>query len=452
MMARGLLPFLAAGLALAAAEAPAALAAGLRVTVYTRDLAFVRETRALELRSARDTVKLEDVPKRLDFSSVRLVPGGDVRLARLAWRYDVASGDAVIERALGRRVRVTSRGERVTEGTLVSADGSWLVVRAEDGALNTVARPAVETVRLANPPGDMALRPALEAVLEGQKRGRIEAELSYLAGGLSWGSEHVCVRRGEGAATWSTGVTVENQSGRDFVDATLKLVAGEPRRELPAPVPIAEGRVEYMKVAAAGAPALSEQAFAEYHLYSLDRPATLRDRETQRLTLLEPRAVKVEPRYLFRGGGAEGVRTQLVVRNDGASGLGVPLPGGRVRFYEADPGGDLQFTGETQIKHTAEGEKLTLEVGQAFDLVGERRELYHKRISDREREHAVEIKLRNRKKTEATIVVEENVGGDSEVIQKTHDFTRKDANTIEFRVPVAAGKESVLGYTVRVRY
>jgi hypothetical protein len=449
-LARAVLPVAVVAFGAIPGADPAA-AAGPKVTVYSRDLGFVRETRTLDIGGARDTVRIEDVPARLDFTSCRLVPAGEARVTRLTWRYDVASGDALIEHALGRRVRVTSRGDRATEGTLVSADGSWLVVRADDGALNTVSRLALETVRLANPPGDMALRPRLEAVLEGGKRGRIQAELSYLTGGLSWNAEHVCVRRGEASATWSAGVTVTNETGRDFVDASLKLVAGEPRREQPMPQPVAEGRMMTMKMADVGGGALSEQAFAEYHLYTLERPATLRDRESQRLTMIEPRSIKLEPRYLYRGG-SPGVSTQMVVTNDAASGLGVPLPGGRVRFYEPDAAGDLQFTGETSIAHTAEGEKLTLDVGLAFDLVAERRELRQKRISDREREYAVEIKLRNRKKSEVTIVVEESIGGDWEVLQKTHEFTRKDANTLQFKIPVAAGKETVLGYTARVRY
>jgi hypothetical protein len=112
----------------------------------------------------------------------------------------------------------------------------------------------------------------------------------------------------------------------------------------------------------------------------------------------------------------------------------------------------LQFTGEARIGHTAEGEKLTLDVGSAFDLAAERRDLYNKRISDREREYAVEIKLRNRKKTNVEILAQESVGGDIEITQKTHEFTRKDAGTIEFKVPVPAGKEVVIQYTARVRY
>ena len=207
-----------------------------------------------------------------------------------------------------------------------------------------------------------------------------------------------------------------------------------------------------MGVAAAEKSAdLSESGFAEYHLYTLDRPATLRDRESQSLTMLEPRTVKVTPRYLYRGG-ASGVAAQLLLQNTAANGLGVPLPGGRVRVYEADATGAIQLSGETHLAHTAEGEKLTIDVGTAFDLAAERREVYNKRITDREREVQVEVKLRDRKQTEVSIVVEESAGGDSEVLTSSHPYTRKDANTLQFVLPVPAGKETVLTYTVRVRY
>jgi hypothetical protein len=346
-------------------------------------------------------------------------------------------------------VRVASRGDRVTEGTLLAGDGNWLVLRADDGAVSTLARSAVEEVRIANPWDDMSLRPTLEAVIEGGRKGRVAAELSYLTGGLSWSAEHMLVRTGEAAATWSAAVTVDNATGHEFRDATLKLVAGELRREGAPPMP---RRMDAMMgMAAAEKADLVEESFADYHLYSLDRPATLRDRESQMLTMVEPRAVKVAPRYLYRAG-ASGVATQLVIDNSTAAGLGVPLPGGRVRVFEADAAGALQLTGEVRIGHTAEGEKMTLEVGTAFDLAAERREVYNKRITDREREYQVELKLRNRKKSDVVIVVEEGVAGDHEVLKSSHPYTRKDASTLQFSLPVAVGKETVLSYTVRVRY
>jgi hypothetical protein len=120
--------------------------------------------------------------------------------------------------------------------------------------------------------------------------------------------------------------------------------------------------------------------------------------------------------------------------------------------HQADPAGAIQLTGEARIGHTAEGEKMTLEVGTAFDLAAERREVYNKRITDREREYQVEVKLRDRKRSDVSIVVEESVGGDSEILNSSHPYTRKDASTIQFHVAIAAGKEAIVTYTVRNRY
>jgi hypothetical protein len=428
--------------------------AGPSLTIYTRDLGFVRETRTLDLAGGRDTVRLSDLPERLDFTSLRFVPGGSARVTRLAYRWDVASGDAFLVNSIGQRVSVISKGERVTEGTLAASDGSWLVVRADDGSLTTLNRATVEAVRLAKPPARLSLRPALEAVVEGARRGRTEAELSYLTGGLSWSAEHTVVRGGEREATWSAAVTVENSTGRDYLDATLKLVAGEPKRTGAAPAPkmmVSMLRSAGAAMEASDAADLSEEGFSEYHLYSLGRPATLRGSEQQSFTMLEPRAVKVTPRYVYRGGDARGVMSQMIIVNAKDAGLGVPLPAGRVRFYEPDADGVPQFTGESNIQHTPEGEKLELEVGTAFDLAAERAMISSRRISNTEREYAVRIKLRDRKKSDVVIVVQESVGGDTEITQKTHEFTRKDAGTIEFTIPVKAGQEVVLEYTARVR-
>jgi len=440
---------LIAAVAVAAATSTAVQAP--RLTVYSRDLAFVREMRTLDLGGAGpDTVLLGDVARGLDVSSARLVPEGGARVERLAWRFDVANGDELLERSLGQRVRVVTRGERVTEGVLVASDGVWLLVRVDDGSISALSRTAVEDVRLARPPRALSLRPTLEAVVTGG-RGAVKAELSYLTGGLSWGAEHTVVRSGETAATWSTAVRVDNTSGVEFRDARLKLVAGEPRRAGGMPQPLPMMRTMAAMDGAAKTADFSEAAFSEYHLYTLDRPATLRNNETQILTMLEPRSVKTVPRYFYRAG-AGGVTAQLDVTNTKAQGLGVPLTAGRVRFFERDADGDLQFTGETTINHTPEGDTATLDIGTVFDLTAERKELSNKRISDREREVQVEIELRNRKKTDVTIVVEEPLSSDSEILQKTHEPVRKDSGTVRFDVPVKAGQVATLRYTARVRY
>jgi len=438
-------------LALLSLAAPAR-AAGPSVTIYSRDLGFVRESRALEGRTGRDTLRLENVSNRLDFSSVRLAPAAG-RVTRLAYRWDTGSGDAFVEKAIGQRVRVVSRGDRVAEGALVAADGSWLVLRGDDGSVATLSRAAVEEVRLAKAPTSLSLRPAIEAVLE-DARGTTNAELSYLTGGLSWSCEHLLVRTGETSGTWSARVLVENTTGRSFEDAKLKLVAGEPARTGGTPVAPQPKmmRTMAMSAEAGGEAALTEAAFADYHLYTLPGAATLRDRESQSLVMIGPRPVQLAPRYVYRGGDPRGVAIQLEMVNAAKGGVGAPLPAGRVRCFQPDDDRELQFTGETTIGHKAVDEKVTLEMGFAFDLAAERKVTSDRRVSDREREFSVEIKLRNRKAAAARIVVEESLGGDVTVTAQSAPSTRKDANTLQWALDVAPGREVVLTYTARQRW
>lgn len=420
----------------AAADPPA-------ITIYSRDLAFVRETRALQL-GAGDTARIENVPDRLDFGSLRLVPSTG-RVVRLAWRSDVPEGEDVLQRALGRRVRVTLRGERTVEGVLVSADGAWLLVRADDGALHTLARGSVDDVAFAGALAGSPLRPALEAVIEGAPGGRTDATLEYLTGGLSWSAEHTLVRRGESEAEWSSRVVVQNGSGVSWPVTRLQLVAGEPNRATPSPVPL--------RAMAMAAPMqkLEEQSFSEYHLYTLDRPALLRDRESQSLVMLEPRRIHVATRYLYRGGDPGGVTAQILVPDTRAAGLGVPLPAGRVAVYEPAPAGGELFAGESAIPHTPEGDTLTLDVGRAFDLTATRRVTLDRRISDRERETTVEITVRNAKRAPVTVTIDESVSGDVEVLRSSRPVLRPDAGTLRFELPVPAGARSAVSYTARFR-
>ena len=433
---------------------PAAASAGPSLTLYTSDLGLVKESRNLDYRGTRDTLRLEGVSNRLDATSLRFVPSSG-KLSRLAYRYDVATGDGLLERAIGSRVRVVSRNnERVTEGTLLSADGAWLVVRGDDGALSTLYREAMQEIRLAKPDAGLSLKPAIEAVVEGAKRGGGTAELQYLTGGLSWGAEHTLVRTGETSAQWSAVVRVENTTGRDYRDANVKLIAGEVSRA-GAPRPVEEmtramKAQAFMAADAGGAP--SEQAFSDFHLYTLPGVVTLRDRESQTLVLLEPKTVAVKPLYVYRGGNASGVQWKLEMVNSAKEGTGAPLPAGRMRCYAPDGDKDLQLTGETTVRHTAVDEKVTLEMGYAFDLVAERKQVSERRVSDREREYSVEIKLRNRKSVDATIQVEEPANGETDVIKSSIPVKRDEANLLKFTVPVAAGKEVVLTYTARQRW
>jgi len=431
-----------------------AAAAGPALTIYSRDLGFVRESRRLELSAARDTVRLEEISSRLDFSSVRLAPAQG-RVTRLAYRWDTSSGDQLLENSLGQRIRTVSRGDRVAEGTLLAADGAWVVLRADDGAVLSVSRNSLEEVRLAKPARALSLRPAIEAVIEGARAGATTGELSYLTGGLSWTAEHTLVRTGETSARWSTAVQIENTTGRDYVDAAIKLIAGEPSRT----GPVGSPKVEMMMMSRAAdagmmaeSPVMSEQSFADYHLYTLSAAATLRDRETQSLTMYATRDVTVKPRYFYRNGDGRGVLSRLDLVNATKGGPGVALPAGRVRSFATDADAELQFTGESRVGHVAVDEKFEVELGYVFDIAAERHETASRRISDREREYTVSIELRNRKSVAASITVEEPAGGEWELVRSSAPGRREDGQKVLFDLEVPAGRTVQLTYTARQRW
>jgi hypothetical protein len=139
-------------------------------------------------------------------------------------------------------------------------------------------------------------------------------------------------------------------------------------------------------------------------------------------------------------------------RNDEAAGLGVPLPAGTVRVYQADSKGGVQFAGEDHIDHTPKDEDVTIKIGTAFDVVCERKQTDFERIADNVYEMAFEIRLRNHKATPITVEVNEPIGGTWRMLQSTFAWTKTDAWASQFAVPVAADGASVLKYRVRVTY
>jgi hypothetical protein len=205
------------------------------------------------------------------------------------------------------------------------------------------------------------------------------------------------------------------------------------------------------RMAMAQAPGFEEEAFFEYHLYSLGRPTTLLDRETKQLALFSPADAEVSKRYeAIPQREAQKVRVVLETVNSEENGLGLPLPQGTVRVYQRDSRERLQFIGEDRIDHTPRGEKVRVFVGYAFDVVTERTELDTRRVSPRVHETDVKIEVRNRKESEpVTVILQEDLYGYWEILRSSMPYEKKSATRVEFTVPVSAGKVETVTYTVR---
>jgi hypothetical protein len=321
---------------------------------------------------------------------------------------------------------------------------------------------------------DTILKPAFNWLLQSDTPGAFDAEVGYVTGGFDWSASYNLVSPEKGDLVDLVGwITMNNTSGKTFENAKIKLMAGDVNKIQP-PGTYAIGGMMRMKaingaMAEAEAPAVSEKAFDEFHLYSIARPTTLHDHETKQVEFVHAEKMYAPTIYVYDG--AEGYRfyglnynqgygqsdnkkiiVQREFKNAETNQLGIALPAGKLRFYRRDDDGQLQFVGENTIDHTPRNETVRVTTGNAFDLVGERKQTdFHVDTSEKWIDESFEIKLRNRKKTDAVeIRVVEHLYRWSNwtITAKSDDFVKKDSQTIEFRIPVKPDEEKTVTYSV----
>jgi len=415
------------------------------IVIYGDDLALVREPLRLSLAKGVSRVELQDVPQRLDSTSV-ILRGSGLRVRRQGFHFDVWSADRVFRQFLGDSIFYRYGGRRY-RGVLAGIDGDDLFIERADSirVLTMLKRSQISEVEF---PRNLRTRPSLEWEIASDKGGSQSATLSYLTSGMEWSAEYTATldpdERGLELLGWAT---IVNRSGASYDGASVSLVAGEVHRagETPDRGPAAE------EAPAPASPA-APQLFA-YHEYPIPDKLKLDHFSTVQVPLIGP--ARVEARRTYRYDGARDgskVRVQIEFENAKASGLGVPLPEGRVRIYGSGAQGERTLIGEDQVPPTAAGEHVRLLSGIAFDLVGDRSRVSHTRVSRNVTEDQFQIRLRNQGSKAATVTVVETLYGNWEIVQKSADFRKRDADSAEFDIPVPAGKESTLTYTVRYTF
>ncbi len=434
----------------------------LALTVYSSDLGLVKDVREVRLPVGLRSVQFRDVAAGIDPTSVAvrsLLDPAAIAIVEQQYEFDLLTPQKLLEKFVGREVQLQVGGQLVTARLLALNDGPVYEI---DGKiyLSPPGSPVLPSV-----PGKLVARPTLVWLLESRDGRPQRLEASYLTAGLSWKADYVVVLdKDDRRADVSAWVTLTNTSGATYRDAVLKLVAGDVHR-----APKALRALDAAAPAASRAARLEEttfreEGFLEYHLYTLRGRTTVEDRQTKQVSLLAVRGVGVARRLVYYGAshfwhgpmGApladQKVGVFLEVDNRRARGLGLPLPRGIVRVFKADASGGLQLAGEDAIDHTPEDETLRIKLGEAFDVVGARRQVEWKRIGDRVYEVEWEVHLRNRKTTPETVQVVEAVPGDWELLRSSQAPEKPEAHTLRFEVPVPAGGERKVAYRVRFRW
>jgi len=435
------------------------------ITVYNQGFGLVRELRELkDLGTGKVALEFRDVASTVQPETVAVKSqGGTLRVLEQNYRFDLLTPETLLEKYVGRSVRAyryheaTGKEDVVDAKVLSVAGGPVLQIGKEI----TFGYPG----RLAFPelPADLIAKPTLVWLVE-STQSKQSVEVSYLAQSMSWKADYVFVvnptdDKGD-LVGW---VTLQNQSGATYRDAQLKLVAGDVNRvrseEQEYPM-----RAYKSAAAPAGGNAFKEEGLFEYHLYTLDRPTTVRDKEQKQVTLLEAAGIGVSKKliffgqqYWFRGQYGEVVKNQKVgvyldFKNTEANHLGMPLPKGTLRVYKADKSGAKQFVGEDAIDHTPRDEKVRIKMGDAFDVVADRKQMEWRTLGSCSSESAWELELRNHKDEAVHVEVREPAGGDWTIVESSLPATKEDAQTFTFDVPVPKRGATKVKYRVRVRW
>ena len=449
------------------------------LTVYHENFALVRENVPLDLQAGVTEARYSDMVALLEPDSVILRdPSGKAKFQILeqSYRNDPVTQELLLKLFEGKTIDFFIKEPSKPDATVPGK-----IIRSGYKANSTPVIEVNGKLQFSLPgapvfPGltdDTVLNPTLNWKIESAKAAKFDAELAYLTGGFSWEADYNLVSPEKGATADLVGwVTIKNESGKTFKDARVKLMAGDVNKIQP-PMPRSVNyAMKAMAAEAMPAPPVSEKSFDEFHLYTLANPTTLRDQESKQVEFVRATAVKMERVYVYDGAqiagwqvgmayggdpgyGAESSKKVAVYRefkNSLDNNLGIALPKGRVRFYTQDNADkSLQFVGENSLAHTPKDEWVRLYTGDSFDLVGERKRVdFNVNESNHSARESFEIKLRNRKDEAVEIRVVEHLfrWSNWEVKDKSHPFEKKNAQTIEFRVPLKPGQEQTVTYTV----
>jgi hypothetical protein len=442
----------------------------LGITVYNSDIALVRDVRQLQLPRGSFDLKFMDIAATVNPATVHfrsLTEPSRVNVLEQNYEYDLLEPDKLLRKYVGRDVTLVRMRE--ADGTTREEEVKARLLSFNTAPVWQIGNEIVtglhaDHIRFPELPANLYTHPTLVWTLDNSGATRHRVEASYLAGKLSWSADYVLtVARDDSTADLDGWVTLTNGSGTSFRNTRLQLVAGDLNR-----VRQVFGRAMEMNARSAPAAAdaaMAQESFSDYHLYTLGRKTTINNSETKQVSMLTGSGVPVRKRYVVDGQAfyyrnaqhpgspiKDSVQVYYQFKNEERAGLGIPMPAGVVRVYQADAKGGTQFVGEDRVDHTPKDEELNLKIGNAFDVTCERNQTDFEKIASNVYELEYEIRLRNHKAAPVTVEVSEPIGGTWKMLRSSHEWNKTSAWAAAFSVPVAADSTSVLKYRVRVTY
>ncbi len=431
--------------------------AGVGLTIYNDNLAIVRETRQMSFERGVNAKRFTDVASAIDPTSVKfecISSPRTISILEQNYEYDLVNTNSLLKRYIDKLVKITIKGSGADEGRevmgkLLASLGSDLILQTKANDIEIINKSSIEDISLQKLPEDLVTKPTLVWLVESQENGLQLCRVAYMTGQVNWRADYSAVLNAdETRIDFSGWVTIDNKSGAGYKDATIKLIAGDVHRVKKPRMKMRERFALAMDAVGAG---FEEKPFMEYHLYTLGRKSTINNNQVKQIEFI-PMAynVSVNKLYIFeRSTKTDKIQVKIECENTKKNHLGIALPKGKIRVFKNDPADDtLEFVGEDEIDHTARKEKLSLYIGDAFDIVPEYTLVDAKR-SRRMRCEKHKIEIRNRKDQAVTVFVDEKFDSwvNWKIDEATHKYEKRDARTARFEVKVEADTVATLEYT-----
>jgi hypothetical protein len=439
------------------------------LTVYNMGRGLVKDVRKLTVPVGQGELRFMDVASQIMPQTVHvksLTETDKFRVLEQNYEYDLISRSKLLDKYVGQKIKLSAWNQdqdkqTLSEATLISNnDGGVYDINGEIylGYPGYAVLPRL--------PENLIAKPTLTWLFDNEQALSQDVEVSYMTNGVTWSADYVLVvNKDDSAGDLAGWVTVDNQSGAMYQDAQLKLIAGKPNVvQAQSPGRNRVNKEMMMLADSAGGSQFQEESLFEYHLYDLQRKTTIKDKQTKQISLLESAGIPLNKTYVVNNNDSNyywqenaatrklPVKVGVSFKNSESDHLGMPIPAGIVRLYKQDKKGGQQFIGEDRVEHTPKDEQVKLKVGEAFDVVAEKKQVAFRRISNRTTETETEVTIRNHKDEDVVVNVEELFYGMSEwdVLRSSLEYKKKDAQTLTFDVPVSKNGEAVVAYTVQV--
>lgn len=440
------------------------------VTVYNSNIGLIKDTRSVKLPKGQEKdLQFMDVAAHIMPVTVHvksLNAPEQFSILEQNYEYDLINSQKLLDKYVGKKIKLIEHNQyqdrkNIVDAILLSNNQGQIYKIENEIYLGYPGSPVLPEI-----PDNLIAKPTLMWRYVNDLASAHHLQVSYLTNNINWKADYVLLLDDKDiSADLSGWVTIDNRSGTSYNNAKLKLVAGDVNRVLDKTVHRRRAEfVDDVTLLAAGAPQFEQQAFFEYHIYDLQRKTDIRNNQTKQISLLEANGIKVSKEFLFYGQSSfymiqhsqqiprQNVQVWIAFKNEKENNLGMPLPAGIIRLYKQDGQKSLQFIGEDRIAHTPRNEEVRIKVGEAFDVVAERKQVDYRQVTRRMHESQWEVKIRNQKDEDIVVGLIEPIQGSWTMISNSHPYKKEGAFSVRFDVPVQAGKESVVTYRVQTGF